>query len=158
MSPSVPTLIKGVITIYQNVMKCAILSSAKFASGRLNVTPKFEHIGGADRVNLGVEDKGNHTGTGTINQICPREIERDDILPVRPNPLAAQTRCMTEVILFLDGSKSCSCLLTSLTKRWVSKNPFENLNLDDQFVLQTANYDRQAALILLTPLVQPTEQ
>ena len=54
---------------------------------------------------------------------------------------------MTEVILFLDGSKSCSCLLTSLAKRWVSD--VDTLNLDDQFVLQTANYDRQAALILL---------
>ena len=101
MPPRVAALMKGMSAIGDDVVKSTLRCSTELTRSRINVAPEFEHIWGADRVDLCIEKPRNDTRTRTINQIFPREVKWDDIIPFSPNTLTKETSRMLDVLVFM---------------------------------------------------------
>ena len=66
---------------------------------------------------MGVEEEGNNTRTGAVNQISPRKVKRDNILPLRPHSLENEAGGMANKIIFMTCGKGLSDFGTALSLR-----------------------------------------
>ena len=74
MSPRVTPAVEGLFATRNYMVQGALLMVAQHASGRPDVPPEFEHVGGLDPFHSRVEEELDQEGSRSVDQVVPGQV------------------------------------------------------------------------------------